>query len=95
MMNFILFNVILLFAGFLAVLVFSVGLMACLAPMALFAKSENPPKAVMLPLIGIAGIYQIYLWGFWSAFCVAMAIRFTQKPEVTWDWLYWITGFME
>lgn len=94
-MNFILFNFILLFAGFLAVLIFSVGLMASLAPMALFAKSENPPKAFMLPLMGIAGIYQIYFWGFWSAFCVAMTIRFTQKPEVTWDWLYWITGFME
>jgi hypothetical protein len=94
-MNFILFNIILLFAGFLAVFIFSVGLMACVAPMALFAKSENPPKAFMLPLIGIAGIYQIYFWGFWSAFCVTMTIRFTQKPEVTWDWLYWITGFME
>jgi hypothetical protein len=93
--NFILFNVILLFAGFLAVLIFSVGLMVCLAPMAPFAKSENPPKAFVFPLIGIAGIYQVYFWGFWSAFCVAMTIRFTQKPEVTWDWLYWITGFME
>jgi hypothetical protein len=57
-MNFILFNVILLFAGFPAVLIFSVGLMVTLAPMALFAKSGNPPKAFMLPLMGIAGIYQ-------------------------------------
>ena len=63
-MNFILFNVILLFAGFLAVFILTVSLMACLAPMALFAKSENSPKAFMLPLIGIAGIYQIYFWGF-------------------------------
>jgi hypothetical protein len=94
-MNFILFNVILLFAGFPAVLIFSVGLMVTLAPMALFAKSGNPPKAFMLPLMGIAGIYQVYFWGFWSAFCVAMTSKFTQKPEVTWDWLYWITGFME
>jgi hypothetical protein len=39
--------------------------------------------------------YQIYFWGFWSAFCVTITIRFTQKPEITWDWLYWITGFME
>ena len=94
-MNFVLFNVILLVAGFVAVFIFSLGLMLCLAPMALFAKWENPPKAVTLPLIGIGGIYQIYFWGFWSAFCVAMTIRFTQKPEVTWDWLYWITGFMD
>lgn len=93
-MNFIIFNVILLFAGFLAVLIFSIGLMACIAPMAIFAKSESPPKVVMLPLLSIAGAYQIYFWGFWSAFCVAMTFKFTQKPEGTWDWLYWIMGFM-
>jgi hypothetical protein len=93
-MNFIIFNVILLFGGFLAVLIFSIGLMACIAPMALFAKSDSPPKIVRLSFLGIAGIYQIYFWGFWSAFCVTMTIKFTNKPEVTWDWLYWITGFM-
>jgi hypothetical protein len=68
--------------------------MACIAPMALFAKSESPPKLVALPFLGIAGIYQIYFWGFWSAFCVAMTIKFTHKPEVTWNWLYWIVGFI-
>jgi len=93
--NYILFNVIIIFAGFIAILIFSIGLMACLAPMALFAKSENPPEAFMLPLMGIAGIYQVYFWGFWSAFCVAVTITFTHKPEVTWDWLYWITGFID
>lgn len=93
-MNFILFNIILLVAGLIAVLIFSFGFMVCLAPMALLAKSEKPPKAFVLPILGIAGIYQMYFWGFWSAFCIAMTISFTQKPEVTWDWLYWITGFM-
>jgi hypothetical protein len=56
-MNFIIFNVILLFAGFLAVLIFSIALIACIAPMAVFAKSESPPKLVTLPFLGIAGIY--------------------------------------
>lgn len=93
-MNFILFNIILLVAGLIAVLIFSFGFMVCLAPMALLAKLEKPPKAFVLPILGIAGIYQMYFWGFWSAFCIAMTISFTQKPEVTWDWLYWITGFM-
>lgn len=93
-MNFIIFNVILLFAGFFAVLIFSIGLIACIAPMAIFPKSESPPKVVVLSLLIIAGAYQIYFWGFWSAFCVAMTFKFTQKPEVSRDWLYWITGFM-
>lgn len=93
-MNFILFNLVLVFAGFLAVFILSVGLMACFAPMVLFAKSESPPRAVMLPLLGIAGLYQIYFWGFWSAFCVATTIKFALKPDVTWGWLYWIMGFI-
>ena len=94
-MNYIFFNGILLFGGFIAVLVFSFGLMACLAPLALFRGSQDPSKAFTLPITAIAGIYQVYFWGFWSAFCVAMTTKYTQKPEVTWDWLYWITGFME
>lgn len=94
-MNFLLFNVILLLTGFGALFAFTFGLMACLAPLALFAKWENPPKVLTVPFMGIGAIYQIYFWGFWSAFCVAMVIRFTQKPEVTWDWAYWIAGFME
>jgi hypothetical protein len=93
-MNFILFNIVLLVAGFPAVFLFSVGLMACMLPMAPFLKSENPPKAVICPIAAIAGAYQIYFWGLWAAFCVAITIRFTQRPEVTWDWLYWICGFM-
>lgn len=94
-MNYIIFNVILLFAGFFALLIFSIGLMACLAPIGLFVKSENTPKISMIPFITISVIYHIYFWVFWSAFCIAMIIRFTHKPEVTWDWLYWITGFIE
>jgi hypothetical protein len=94
-MNFILFNISLLFAGFLALFIFSLGLMACLAPIALFAKWGSPPKVVVLPLMGIAAIYQMYFWGLWSAFCVAMTLSYTQKPEVTWDWAYWTAGFME
>lgn len=94
-MNFILFNISLLLAGFGALFVFSVGLMACLAPIGLFAKWGRPPKAVVLPLMGIAAIYQVYFWGLWSAFCVAMTLSYTQKPEVTWDWAYWTAGFME
>lgn len=95
MMNFILFNVLLLTAGFLALLIFSAGVMACLAPLALISKSEHPPRVLVFPVMGIAGIFQIYFWGLWAALCVALTINFTQKPEVTWDWLYWIAGFME
>lgn len=69
--------------------------MACFSPLALFARSGHPPKIIMFPLLAVAGIYQIYFWGLWSAFCVAVTIQFTQKPEVSWDWLYWVFGFME
>ena len=93
-MNFIIFNGALLVSGFIAILIFSIGLMVLVSPLALFAKSNNPPKMIVFPLMWITGIYQIYFWGLWSAFCVAVALMYTQKPEVTWDWLYWVTGFM-
>ena len=93
-MNFIIFNGALLLAGIIAIFIFSIGLMLLLAPLALFTRSGKPSKAIVLPFMGVLGIFQIYFWGIWSAFCVAMTIRFTQKPDVTWDWLYWIMGFM-
>lgn len=93
-MNFIYFNGLLLFAGFPAALVFSVGVMACMLPLVPFLKNENPPKAVVFPVMTLAGGFQIYFWGLWAAFCVAVILKFTHKPEVTWDWLYWVCGFM-
>jgi hypothetical protein len=44
--------------------------------------------------MALAGGYGVYFWGLWAAFCVAVTMHFTQKPEVTWDWLYWICGFI-
>lgn len=93
-MNFITYNLILLGAGFPALFLFSVGVMGILAPLALFSKSGEPPKVVLFPLMGLAGLFQVYFWGLWAAFCVATTYRFTDKPEVTWDWLYFISGFM-
>jgi hypothetical protein len=46
----------------------------------------------MYPLLGLAAAFQIYFWGLWAAFCVAMTLRYTQRLDVTWDWLYWIAG---
>ena len=93
-MDFIIFNGALLVSGFVTVLIFSIGFIVLASPLALFAKLNNPPKMILFPLMSITGIYQIYFWGLWSAYCVVVAIKFTQKPEVTWDWLYWVTGFM-
>lgn len=92
-MNFIIFNGALLLAGIIAISTFSIGLMLLLAPLALFTRSGKRSKAIVLPFVGIVGIFQIYFWGIWAAFCVALTIRFTQKPDVTWDLLYWLAGF--
>lgn len=93
-MNFVFFNLILLACGFPALLIFSFGMAACMIPLAPFLKRESPPDAVMFPIMALLGGYQIYFWGLWSAFCVAVIIKFTHKPEVSWDWLYWVCGFM-
>jgi hypothetical protein len=86
MMNFLLFYTALGIAGLVALVIFSAGLMACLYPFYLFSKSAPPSKVTMLPMAAIAGLYQMYFWGLWSAFCVTMTIS-------TWDWLYWMSGF--
>lgn len=82
-MNFILFIINVVFFGFVLILILSVGVMVCTAPMGLFAKSEKPSKFLAIPFLGVAAIYQIYFWGLWSAFCVATIISFTNRPEVT------------
>jgi hypothetical protein len=93
-MNFIFFNTFLIVAVFPAVFLLSLGVMACMIPLAPFVKKKNPPKAIILSVVAVAGGYQVYFWGLWAAFCVAVTMRFTQKPEVTWDWLYWVSGLM-
>jgi hypothetical protein len=92
-MNYIKYNAILLFSGFPAVMLFSLGLMICVAPLALFGKFTKPPTIIVVPLVILAGAFQIYFWGLWSAYCVATTYKFTLRPEVTWDWLYFVTGF--
>ena len=94
-MNFIKYNVILLLSGFPAILLFSFGVVACLAPLALFGKMQKPPLVIVIPLMLLAGAFQIYFWGLWSAYCVAVTYKFTLRPAVTWDWLYFVTGFFD
>ncbi|MCI0722423.1 MAG: hypothetical protein L0338_26160 [Acidobacteria bacterium] len=92
-MNFVIFNAVLLIASFPAAFVYSLGGVACLAPLALAGKSQDPSKALLYPVLALSGAFQVYFWGFWSALCVALTLGFTSRPEVTWDWLYWIAAF--
>ena len=94
-MNFIKYNVVLLFSGFPALLILSVGFIACLAPLSLFAKMQRPPLIVIITLALLVGAFQMYFWGLWAAYCVAITYKFTSRPAVTWDWLYFVTGFFE
>lgn len=93
-MNYIVFNGLLLISGLLSLLFFSFGVMTFLSQLAFLAKSDHPSKIRIYPLRGIAGIAQIFFWGLWSAVCVVITIKYSQRPGVTWPWLYWVTGFM-
>lgn len=92
-MNFLVYNLLLLAASFPAIIVFSVVLMAIVSPLTLFSRSNDPPQVVAIIILGLSGLFQIYFWGLWSAFCVAMTYKYTAKPDVTWDWLYFVFGF--
>lgn len=92
-MNFVTYNLLLLAASFPALFIFSIGVMGLISPLSLFSKSERLPKAISLSILGLAGLYQIYFWGLWSAFIVALTYKYTISPEVTWDWMYFVSGF--
>lgn len=92
-MNLIKYFFVLLLSSLPAIIIFSFGVTLCLAPLALFAKKQNPPLIVAIPFILLAGVFQIYFWGLWSAYCVATTYKFTTRADVSWDWLYFITGF--
>jgi len=94
-MNFIKYNLVLLVSGFPAIIIFSFGLVGCFAPLALFAKMEKPPRIIVILLVFLAGAFQIYFWGLWSAYCVAVTYKFTMRPAVTWDWLYFVAGLFD
>ena len=93
-MNFLVFNITLILSGFVALFCFSIALILLLLPLVIFSRYRNPPKTLVIPLMGFAGCYQVYFWGFWSAFCVAFVIKYTQNGNGTWDWIYWILGFI-
>jgi hypothetical protein len=100
--NFLAFNAVLLAACIPGAFIFSIGLVALLSPPTFLfgmkgdvsATLRKPvAKAVTHLFFGLAAAFQVYFWGLWAAFCVAYTSRFTQKPEVTWLWAYWLSAF--
>jgi hypothetical protein len=87
-MNFIIYNLLLLLGCVLAYIIFTLSKLILL-PLGMFKK---PQQAVTVLLLGLASLYLIYFSGCWAAFCGAMTYKYTNKPEVTWDWLYFLIG---
>jgi hypothetical protein len=56
-----------------------------------FILPETSPK-ILTASLGIA--IPLYIWGLYAAFCVAVTLSLTTKPEVTWNWIYWISAFL-
>ena len=93
-MNFMLYNSILLVSGTFYMFLFSVVLMASIMPFTALANTPEPVKKISSFLIMlVAMVAQIYLWCLWAAFCASLTLFYTQKPEVTWGWMYWVGGF--
>ncbi len=92
-MNFLKFNFMMLLATFAAIFAFSLGIAALLSPLVLVSKARKMATFGSVAVAAIAGAFQLYYWGFWSAVCVAFAVRFMNRPEASVHWLYWIAGF--
>jgi len=74
------------------------GLIAVIAPFGLVVKAaESRPtlaKIFAVPFTIVAGGFQFYFWGGWSAFCVALADKYVARPETSAHWLYWTVAFL-
>jgi hypothetical protein len=69
------------------------GMNKCVNPVARLIESGKSPIAILLKAIAFVWLLTLYSLGFFVAFCVALTMRFTAKPEVTWDWMYWFAAF--
>src|SRR5262245_9937381 len=91
------FFIKLLVANFLVVLIFSfVLVVGVVLPfgLALAATEKHPilKRLLALPLTTIPGVLQLYFWGGWSAFCVALAHKYTSAQMSSWHWVYWLVA---
>lgn len=92
-MNFIYYNFTLLISALPAVFLFSIGSAACLAPLLILERKYSPPKILSFLTFLLAGVFQIYFWGLWSAYCVSVTYKYTTRTDVTFDWIYFFVGF--
>lgn len=49
---------------------------------------------IMIPKILISISLQIYFWVLWASFCVFTVLYFIDAPQVSHNWLYYVTGFI-
>ena len=49
---------------------------------------------LIIPKVIISIGLQIYFWVLWGAFCVFNVLYFIDSPQVTHNWLYYLTGFI-
>lgn len=48
---------------------------------------------ISIPFFFISGSFQVYLWIMWASYIVFTIRYYINIPEVTWIWLYYLTGF--
>ncbi len=94
-MNFIKFHIVLILSGFPAVVLFSIGVVICATPLALLSRIQKPRAILLHAAMVPSVVFQVWFWGLWAAYCVAVTYSFTARPTVTWVWIYFVSGFFE
>ena len=71
------------------------GLTVGIAKISELSKSENTGLLLLLiPQFIFSTFVQVYFWILWAAFCAFNVIYFLDSPNVTHNWLYYLTGFL-
>lgn len=86
-------NFQLLISGLLGTFLLSAGIALCIIPISMSVK-KNPNSKLFVFFTLLTGCFQFYFWGLWATVCVSIIYSFINKPDVTWDWVYWLSGFM-
>jgi hypothetical protein len=49
---------------------------------------------LIYPIMGLAFLIEVYIISGWSAYVASRAVVYSQAPEVTHRWLYFVVGFL-
>lgn len=78
-------------ASILILIIFSIFTVVVLMPIVIIIGKI---KALRIPFMVILSLSQVYFWLLWSSFCFATVKYYMDTPQVSYEWIYYLAGFV-